>query len=903
MASNSPSRLGTTRRVAVSVSAPQEAELRSALREAGFTVDDAEHDLLKLSLERDYPLIVCEVREETEALAQRLLNEATSTALVFIGPTGSDTAGQRRNVRELSIDVSVTEVVRVCQELARGGSNDEQWVSPPVSQPSMPFNVLPRVSEAPPSKHSMQAPLLPSSVPPSSRPASARRHPTLPPALATGPFAEDHAASAKSEISLELSKLLSDAEARVSRGLAPRSNAPEAAANDVVVELSGEVLAALEDPIGDYDSIEAPPPSRPPERALRPSSVPPSSRGARFYEQPNSETAGELTGAMDASQSGVDSGGGTMNHSQPGIDSALPGTPSQPAASGSAPELPPPSFGPLSPHPPDVSRRPLQSGGPTRADDGPPISVDSSRYPSQPLAAPDSSSPSVITRATRASKTAPEAPTPHPPSRQTETISAIDPFATSPPAVGGGLSERFDSEPPARAADSERPASVPAPSEPERTTTPPPSRLSDERITVRPMRGVSPLPPAPAVPRGTWLDAAGVQQPSSEDRREAITSRPPSGARGEQTRPPKTRADETAKPPPVAPPPSEFPAEMSLKRGDAAGILASAIRTRLTGALVFEAEGTVRRIVLRDGDFVTAASGARTESLLAFLVQQGTLPAHVEAELGHKIPNLGRHAGAALVAAGHLPQDQLWPILRAHAEFVIGRVLLIEVGTAGFEHDVPARLRAEPAVFGGATGSEVFIEMLRRVLEPTEALRRLGGQQAELAPSSNFELIDECALTQSERALVDTLERVPLGEALVGAPSAEFPCVLYALTLLQVLRASTPAAGQARISKRSRDRLDDEALRQAVLTRRRLIDEGDYFAVLGVPRHATGYDIRRAFLELKRQFEPSVALTPQTLDLREDLELIMEVLAEAYEILSDQIRRDRYRRAIESVPA
>src|SRR5690606_21420553 len=148
------------------------------------------------------------------------------------------------------------------------------------------------------------------------------------------------------------------------------------------------------------------------------------------------------------------------------------------------------------------------------------------------------------------------------------------------------------------------------------------------------------------------------------------------------------------------------------------------------------------------------------------------------------------------------------------------------------------------------------------------ALRRLGGQRAQLAHSTNFELIDECALTHVERAAIDALERAPLGEVLVNAPNMEFSCILYALTLLQVLGTITRAAERERPSRPARDRLDDEALRQAVRTRRRLIDEGDYFAVLGVPRHATGYDIRRAFIELKRQLDPNIALTPKTLDLR-----------------------------------
>jgi DnaJ-domain-containing protein 1 len=60
--------------------------------------------------------------------------------------------------------------------------------------------------------------------------------------------------------------------------------------------------------------------------------------------------------------------------------------------------------------------------------------------------------------------------------------------------------------------------------------------------------------------------------------------------------------------------------------------------------------------------------------------------------------------------------------------------------------------------------------------------------------------------------------------------------------------------------------------------------------------------VRRAFLELRRAFDPSRVLTPEVADLAEDVKQITMVLEEAYDILKDSARRERYRRAIEAVP-
>lgn len=363
-------------------------------------------------------------------------------------------------------------------------------------------------------------------------------------------------------------------------------------------------------------------------------------------------------------------------------------------------------------------------------------------------------------------------------------------------------------------------------------------------------------------------------------------------------------AEPTPEPAPRAKPGTlEIPS--ALGKGDSALALARAIRSRYSGALAFETDAGIRRIVLRDGDFVTAASGIASESLVAFLTERGTLSPDVQKALGHKLPPFGRHAGAALIAHGHLRQDELWPVLRAHAEWLVGRVLGMLSGAAGLEPEIPARLQAEPAVFGGATGAEVYVEIVRRVVPPDEALSRLGGPRARLVDGPNAALLGECALSPDESTLSARAKAATLGEVLGAGTKADLPAVLYALVQLGVLEALAPSANASpRPAEHARpyDALDEQALRARILARKALVDEGDYFALLGVAKTATSYDVQRAYSELRREFEPSRILTASSANLRGEVDLILEVLDEAYEILSDQLRRERYRRALEATP-
>lgn len=345
--------------------------------------------------------------------------------------------------------------------------------------------------------------------------------------------------------------------------------------------------------------------------------------------------------------------------------------------------------------------------------------------------------------------------------------------------------------------------------------------------------------------------------------------------------------------------------------GDARRFLAEAIVRRATGAATFEYDGIVRRIVVRDGDFVTAASGGEGEALVHFLGARGELPRDDVERLSGKIPPYGRHAGAALVAHGFLRQDQLWSALRAHAEWIAAAVLRLPGGTAQLEADPPGRLRGEPSVFGASTGCEIFVELVRRAVSPDEAIELLGGEAGRIGDGPNQGFLAECALPPQDLDLLSRARGGTIRDLLARAPDAEIASVLHALAMLGVVdvvpapdfvktrdRAGAPAAGgdDADIA------LDEEAIRARVRARVELVDDGDYFAVLGVSRDATSYEIRRAFLELRRTFEPSRILTPRVADLTDDVRKIVNVLEEAYEILRDNARRERYRRAIEARP-
>lgn len=448
--------------------------------------------------------------------------------------------------------------------------------------------------------------------------------------------------------------------------------------------------------------------------------------------------------------------------------------------------------------------------------------------------------------------------------------------------AGEAIVPESDAAPPVR-----RDASTPKP--PRRVVQPPPEFAPLEEHE-RAQSQVAPFAaPAPAVDHPPPLAPQ--------------TSRPPAQQRHEE---------------PVAapPPPAPVPQPRAITSADEAlRALASAVATRLSGVLRFDEEKGIRRIVMQDGDVVTAASSVEGESLLGYLVSRGDLSADVASKLGGRVPPFGRLAGAALVAHGHLHQDQLWDVLQAHAAWLLTRTVAITRGRVAFEPEPPQRLRGEPPVFGGTPGPALVLEIVRRSVQPADAVARLGGLDVRFTPGEHGKLIDECGLDDEDDELLRRVAGVSLRE-IVEARGDDAPSLLYALVALGVLSTlvgirpgvmtsqhAPPKEPEVELADPLRDaELDDAAVRARIATRRALVEDGDYFAILGVPRDATGYEIKRAYLDVRKALDPTRVMRPSLLDVADDLKLVLGVLDEAYDVLKDATRRERYRRAITHEP-
>ncbi|MCH2107827.1 MAG: hypothetical protein MK135_00735, partial [Polyangiaceae bacterium] len=361
---------------------------------------------------------------------------------------------------------------------------------------------------------------------------------------------------------------------------------------------------------------------------------------------------------------------------------------------------------------------------------------------------------------------------------------------------------------------------------------------------------------------------------ASDDRQAASTSPPP-----EQRHP----TLEARAPEPITP--SSEPRKIENQdrqnirdKHRARQLLAQGIRQRNSVSIAQQTRGGIRRILLRDGDIVTITSSDESESLAQFLLSRGDISGPMLNSLG-SVPLTGRHAGAAFIARGLLAQEELWPTLRAHAEWLLGKILVTN-DPALLEEQIPHRLEDEPAVFGGSAGAEVLMEVGRRVISPEESFRGLGRGELVLSTGKHHFLLAESALPEPLRKQV----AAQIGRTVFDLPdkNRELLTPLFLLELLDVVTTglNTPTeeeqssanispsdepstntsnlqASRSNATPRSEQpnpesfqeqsaAIDDDAFRSRTERRTELAHHSDYFEFLGISRSATSHEVQVA---------------------------------------------------------
>jgi hypothetical protein len=341
---------------------------------------------------------------------------------------------------------------------------------------------------------------------------------------------------------------------------------------------------------------------------------------------------------------------------------------------------------------------------------------------------------------------------------------------------------------------------------------------------------------------------------------------------------------------------------------DVAAQLGRLYLQRLTGRLVLRREAIEKVVFFDRGAPILGMSSDPDDRMGEMLLRQGRLTEAQLAKASEGLPRAERRLGVVLVELGFIKPAELSVVVRRHFEEIIHSVFGWEDGEwssgPGQPNQEIVLLDEHPAA--------IILAGVRRKYSAARLSRCLGGGQQVFRRSvtaSPVDLLPRLAMTVEERAIVAlfdgtrTLEEV---RAVAGAREEVVSGLAWTLSVLGQLdrveggvaeapRGAVTATNGTALHEVERSGVTAVAEDRArILARHALVEEGDYFEILDLPRGASAAEIRAAHDRLTRELAPTSLDAGLVAELGAELRAIRAVLDEALRVLGEPGMRQRY---------
>ena len=345
----------------------------------------------------------------------------------------------------------------------------------------------------------------------------------------------------------------------------------------------------------------------------------------------------------------------------------------------------------------------------------------------------------------------------------------------------------------------------------------------------------------------------------------------------------------------------EPPAKGDLADLDVASLLGRLLQSRFTGRVHFRRGPADKTVHFEDGRPIFATSNLPHDRMGDLLYREGKITREQQQRARDLVVESGRRMGEILVEIGFLKPRELLPAVRHHIEDILYSLFAWDTGEFAISPGDPPgeriRLTRHPAA--------IVLEGVRRKYGPEHLEARLGSPAAVVAVRSSRQLGAIAAvadLSPPERAVMQKLDGERTIEQVAEAAQVDHLVALqlaFALVGLGVAEVVDhgPAAADRATPVRSRALVGETDIaidRQRVLAKHALVNEADYFTLLGVRRDATSFEIRRAYEAARRDYASVGFPLELQRELAGQLSEINQLIEEAYQVLRDERVRRSY---------
>jgi uncharacterized protein DUF4388 len=332
-------------------------------------------------------------------------------------------------------------------------------------------------------------------------------------------------------------------------------------------------------------------------------------------------------------------------------------------------------------------------------------------------------------------------------------------------------------------------------------------------------------------------------------------------------------------------------------------LLVAALVGRVSGVLLLYHKGSERRFFIRQGLITITTSTKREDRLVELLYREGRLNETEYHEAVRMVGVSGRRVGAILVEKGFIASRELYQVVRYHYENIILDSFDWREGSWRFENSVEAgteRIQLEVMI------PTLIVEGLRSRARPqdVDALVPLDAKPRQSTGAvCRFKdtgiLPEEMAICKScdgDKSVANLARDNNMLER-------DMRGLLSGLSVLGLLSIESDSLqsfqdySSSQVANRRGTKYEFMEERANVEDKLSQVYEGTYFAILEISPEASGYEVRKAYRALSSRFKAERFVVRELLDLQENVELIRQVVDEAYEVLRHSTLREAYRQS------
>ena len=328
-----------------------------------------------------------------------------------------------------------------------------------------------------------------------------------------------------------------------------------------------------------------------------------------------------------------------------------------------------------------------------------------------------------------------------------------------------------------------------------------------------------------------------------------------------------------------------------------------------TGTLVLENDDAIKKVYFSAGDIIFATSNVNEDRLGEWLLRKGVITRQQVDTTAEILKQTGKKEEVILVEQGIITQEGLADSIKSHVRQIIVSLLNWREGRYAFDESplpvsdiIPLQMSTGNLTIEGLR--ELEWKVVRKALPPLRTIIRPADDPSLLFQDADLEPYQREVFT-----FIDGNRSIEEICSLTGLGDFNTLKAIYVLLALRMVEAGEIKTAEEKkfvhdvlretISAKKEEKPAEHVVARTI-TKEELyiayerIAGQNYYEMLGVARAATASELKRAYFTHAMLYHPDRHFKPEMSDMKEKLEMLFSSIHDAYETLSDQVKRDTY---------